>query len=234
MGAMELRRDLAEMSAQELRYLAATLLVQVTERDELLKSKQLKIDQLTHEMATLKRWRFARHSEQLESGQKSLLEEAIDEDLTAIGLEIESLNPSNVAREIAKQKPRRTPLPTQLPRVLIRHEPERTVCGCGAALERIGEDVSEKLDYTPGVFHVECHVRGKWVCRGCETIIQAPVPPQVIDKGIPTAGLLAQVLVAKYADHQPLYRQEGIFERAGLAIPTLDPRAVGRRLPGAA
>ena len=86
-------------------------------------------------------------------------------------------------------------------------------------LERIGEDVSEKLDYTPGVFEVERHIRGKWVCRRCEPLIQAPVPPHIIDKGIPTAGLLAQVLIAKYLDHVPLYRQESIFERAGLALP---------------
>lgn len=73
--------------------------------------------------------------------------------------------------------------------------------------------------YAPGVFTVEHHVRGKWACAKCETITQAPVDAQVIDKGIPTAGLLAQVLVAKYADHLPLYRQEGIYARAGLAIP---------------
>ena len=79
--------------------------------------------------------------------------------------------------------------------------------------------MSEKLDYTPGVFEVERHIRGKWVCRRCERLIQAPVPPHVIDKGIPTAGLLAQVLIAKYLDHAPLYRQEGIFGRAGLALP---------------
>jgi transposase len=86
-------------------------------------------------------------------------------------------------------------------------------------LKRIGEDVSEKLDYKPGVFTVERHVRGKWVCDDCETLIQAPVPAQVIDKGIPTAGLLAHVMIAKFADHLPLYRQESIFGRAGLAIP---------------
>ncbi|MCR8718021.1 IS66 family transposase, partial [Pseudomonas syringae] len=66
---------------------------------------------------------------------------------------------------------------------------------------------------------VERHVRGKWVCDDCETLIQAPVPAQVIDKGIPTAGLLAHVMIAKFADHLPLYRQESIFGRAGLAIP---------------
>jgi transposase len=82
----------------------------------------------------------------------------------------------------------------------IRHEPEDTQCSCGCTLERIGEDVSEKLDYTPGVFHVERHTRGKWVCRGCERLIQAPVAPHIIDKGIPTTGLLAQVLIAKYLE----------------------------------
>jgi transposase len=86
-------------------------------------------------------------------------------------------------------------------------------------MKRIGEDVAEKLDYVPGVFSVERHIRGKWACAQCETIVQAPVAAHVIDKGIPTTGLLAQVLVAKYADHLPLYRQEAIFGRAGLAIP---------------
>jgi transposase len=85
-------------------------------------------------------------------------------------------------------------------------------------LRRIGEDIAEMLDYQPGVFSVERHVRGKWVCAKCETLIQAPVEAHIIDKGIPTTGLLAQVLVAKFADHLPLYRQETIFGRAGLAI----------------
>jgi transposase len=85
-------------------------------------------------------------------------------------------------------------------------------------MQRIGQDVAEKLDYQPGVFTVERHVRGKWACRCCQKLVQAPVPAHVIDKGIPTAGLLAQVLVAKFLDHLPLYRQERIFERAGHLI----------------
>ena len=228
---MDLPRDVGHMSAEELRSLASALIAQLATQEQQLtakdhelasrlaelKTKQLKIDQLTHEMAILKRWRFGRRSEQLDPAQRSLLEEAIDEDLEALGLEVEALladkNPAT-----PKDKPRRAALPAHLPRREIRHEPEHTVCGCGNSLERIGEDVSEKLDYTPGVFEVERHVRGKWVCRSCETLIQAPVPAHVIDKGIPTTGLLAQVLVAKYADHQPLYRQEGIFARAGVAV----------------
>lgn len=119
----------------------------------------------------------------------------------------------------AKQAPKRTPLTTELPRVEIRHDTESEHCACGCQLRQIGEEISEKLDYTPGVFTVERHIRGKWVCDGCETLTQAPMPTQIIDKGIATAGLLAQVLIAKYADHLPLYRQAQIFTRAGVAIP---------------
>jgi transposase len=89
----------------------------------------------------------------------------------------------------------------------------------GLPWQRIGEDVAEKLDHRPGVFTVERHVRGKWVCACCEKLVQVPVPAHIIDKGLPTTGLLAQVLVAKCLDHRvPLYRQEAIFERAGPAI----------------
>ena len=149
--------------------------------------------------------------------QRSLLDESIDADIEAISLELEILNNKPVSPP--KQQPRRVALPAAFLRRDIHHEPEITHCSCGCGLERIGEDVSEKLDYTPGVFEVERHIRGKWVCRRCERLIQAPVPPHVIDKGVPTAGLLAQVLVAKYLDHLPLYRQEAIFGRAGLALP---------------
>jgi transposase len=75
-----------------------------------------------------------------------------------------------------------------------------------------------RIKSSPGVFTVERHVRGKWACAKCQTLIQAPVPAQIIDKGMPTAGLLAQLLVAKYADHMPLYRRESIFARAGMPL----------------
>jgi transposase len=194
-----------------------------TDREMLVKDRKLvwseaRIDQLTHEIAVLKRWKFSARSEQLDATQKSLLDESIEADIAAIELELEQLRPTAAADD-APQQPRRAPLPAHLPRTEHRHEPASTTCACGCALKRIGEDVSEKLDYTPGVFTVERHIRGKWACAKCESLVQAPVPAQVIDKGIPTAGLPAQVLVAKYADHLPLYRQESIFARAGMALP---------------
>jgi transposase len=174
-------------------------------------------EKLTHEMAVLKRLKFAAKSEAFNAVQKSLLEETLDTDLADLAARLEQARPT--PRVEAKQAPKRQPLPAELPRREIRHEPASTTCRCGCALERIGEDVAEKLDYAPGLFTVERHVRGKWVCAKCETLVQASVAPQVIDKGIPTAGLLAQVLVAKFQDHLPLYRQEQIFGRAGLPIP---------------
>jgi transposase len=198
------------LSEPQLRELTARLIAEV-------RHKQATIEKLTHEMAVLRRLKFAARSEAFTGEQKSLLEEAIDADLEALGLELEREQPTP-PRASPKEQPKRQPLPAHLPRREIRHEPDSTVCGCGCELKRIGEDVAEKLDYTPGEFTVERHVRGKWVCSQCETLVQAPVPAHVIDKGLPTTGLLAQVLVAKYADHLPLYRQEAIFERAGLAL----------------
>ena len=210
--------QLANMDAAALRSLAASLIDRVARLDSEGRLKQFKIDQLTHEMAVLKRWKFAARSEQLADEQKTLFDETLDADLEAIELERTALK-GQTEKAPSKDKPKRAALPAHLPRREIHHEPESTTCGCGCELRRIGEDVNEKLDYTPGTFTVERHVRGKWVCAKCETLIQASVPACVIDKGIPTAGLLAQVLVSKYADHAPLYRQEQMFGRSGLAIP---------------
>ena len=214
---MNLPANLDALSPDELRTLAAQLMAEVGEKNRELHYRQTRIDQLTHEIAALKRLQYGKRSEQFTTEQMSLLDEAIDGDLAALGIELEQLQPTPADKQ--RQKPRRAPLPPHFPHTDIHHEPDDITCACGCQRVRVGEDISEKLDYTPGVFTVERHIRGKWACKTCETLVQAPVPPHVIDKGIPTAGLLAQVLVAKYGDHLPLYRQERIFERAGLAIP---------------
>ena len=209
--------SLAQLSEAQLRETLATLVQAMQRRDTELAFKQTVIDKLTHENALLKRLKFAAQSERYSAEQRSLLDETLDADLQAVSEEI-AQNASPAATLPDKQHPKRQPLPASLPRREIRHEPESTTCGCGCQMKRIGEDVAEKLDYEPGVFTVERHVRGKWACVRCETLVQAPVDAHVIDKGIPTTGLLAQVLIAKFADHLPLYRQEAIFARAGLGI----------------
>ena len=196
---------------------------QIQRRDHEIAFKQALIDKLTHEMAVLKRLKFAATSERFASTfspeQRSLLEETLDTDIGELGGELARRRQNADKKgDDEKKQPKRAPLPPHLPRRDVTHEPTDTTCGCGESMQRIGEDVAEKLDYQPGVFSVERHVRGKWVCKCCERIVQAPVPAHVIDKGIPTAGLLAHLLVAKFMDHLPLYRQEAVFARAGHLI----------------
>jgi transposase len=230
-------QQLQHMDAQQLRALAEGLLVKVMDQDQQLAAhqqslvskdqeihfKQTKIDLLTHEIARYKRLQFAAKSEKLHADQRSLLDETLDADLAALEAELHALSPAPAEQtdtaDTPEAKPRRTALPAHLPRVEIQHEPESTACGCGCQMKRIGEDVSEKLDYTPGTFTVERHVRGKWACMACQKLVQAPVPAQIIDKGIPTSNLLANVLVAKYGDHLPLYRLEEIYAREGVPLP---------------
>jgi len=151
-----------------------------------------------------KRHKCAKRSEQLSPDLGSLLDDLLDTNIAAIEAELNAVI-SQPAPAEPRQKPQRAPLPPQFPRTVVRHESENTPSApAGCQLQRIGENVSEKLDYTPGVFTVERHVRGKWACHLCETLIQVPVSAQVIDKAIPTAGLLAQVMVAKFAGHLPL------------------------------
>ena len=200
--------DLQSMDEAQMRQMLQHLMSE-------LKHKQTLLDKLSYEMAILKRLKFAAKTEALNADQRSLLEDALEEDLQAVDEEIEQLR--SAEERSPRQQPKRLPLPAQLLRQEFTHEPEVTEC-CGQAMRRMGEDVAEKLDYTPGVFTVHRHVRGKWVCACCQTLKQQPVEAHIIDKGLATTGLLAQVLVAKYADHLPLYRQESIYARAGVPL----------------
>ena len=211
--------ELSALEAAGLGVLGAKLLRRIEHDRQEIDWRDAKLEKLSFEMAQLKRMKFGKKSEQLDAEQKALFDEAVDADIAATEDRLKELLAKTKPPHEPGERPKREALPPNLPRVERHHEPENTTCACGCALKRIGEDVSEKLDYTPGAFTVERHIRGKWTCAQCRTLTQAPVPAEIIDKGIPTSGLLAQVLVAKYADHLPLYRQEAIFARAGVALP---------------
>jgi transposase len=183
-----------------------------------IKYQEVVISKITLELALHKRFRFSKRAESLNAEQRHLFDETLDGDIAQIEQEeLDKLSEED-KQVIRRSQPKRKPLPPELPRTEIRHEPDSTVCKCGCQLKRMGEDVAEKLDYQPGTFSVERHIRGKWVCDECETLIQAPVPAHVIDKGMATTNLLAQVLVSKFADHLPLYRQEQMFARTGYQL----------------
>ena len=187
-----------------------------------LKFKQTRIDALNFEIARLKRWRFGSSSESLDASTQVVLFDAILvdtvlEDAAALA-EKQKNQKSLQAPDKAPRKAVRSALPANLPRIEHRYEIERPNCSCGAPLKRIGEDVSEQLDCVPAQFFVHRHIRGKYACACCQSIVGAPIPAQIIDKGIAAPGLMAQVVVAKHDDHLPLYRQSEIYARSGVHI----------------
>jgi transposase len=183
-----------------------------------VKSKGLLIEQLKAQIAKLRRMQFGKSSEK------------IDHEIAQLELQLDELHedeghaaatsPTAVQALIrrAPEKPYRKPLPDHLPREEEVHEPACTCPSCGGAMRKLGEDVTEILEYVPASFKVIRHVRPKLSCRICETIAQSPMPSLPIERGRPGPGLLAHVLIAKYADHLPLYRQSGIYARGGVEL----------------
>ena len=179
-----------------------------------VKAKSLKIAQLEARIAKLKRLQFGQSSEKLAR------------EIEQLELELDELHEDEGVRAVERpaavqaliEKPARRPLPPHLPRQEEVHEPSCACPNCGGQMRRLGEDVTEVLEYVPASFKVIRHVRPKLSCRVCETIVQAPMPSLPIERGRPGPGLLAHVLVAKYADHLPLYRQSGIYAREGVEL----------------
>ena len=180
-----------------------------------VKFLDVKVAALSLEVARLKRWRFGKSSESMDARQGELFDKAT-EVLLIEDAKAEDRAQSQQPRQGDKpRQPKRVALPSQLERIEHRYEIEPAVCPQGHALQRIGEEVSEQLDCVPAQFFVHRHIRGKYKCACCQTLSTAALPAQIIDKGIPAPGLLAQVIIAKHDDHLPLYRQQEIYRRSG-------------------
>ncbi len=175
-----------------------------------LKSRDLLIEKLKHQLAGLQRHRFGATSETLDPLQLRLE----DAETGAAG---ETPAPRS-AQASTKTAPNRRPLPDHLPRAETMLSPGVTCSTCGGALRRLGDDVTEELEYVPGRLVVNRVVRPRMACACCERITQAALPPRPIERGRPGPGLLAHVLVSKHADHWPLYRRSRIFEREGIDL----------------
>jgi transposase len=184
--------------------------------------KALEIEKLRFQIAKLRRMQFGRSSEritrqieQLELQLEELETGAAEDEARAEASEPEAPAP-------ARKKPKRKPLPDHLPRQEVLHQPEgesACVCpACGSGMGKLGEDVTEVLDYVPGHFQVIRHVRPKYACQACDAITQAPAPAMPTPRGRATPATLAHLLVAKYCDHLPLYRQCEIYAREGLDL----------------
>lgn len=193
------------------RTLIATAQAGLLERD-------LLIEKLRMQLARLKRMQFGRSSEQLDL-QITQLELSLEElEASAAQIADVALSAPIVASPAQRQRPARRPLPEHLPRETLVHTTACRCPACGGALRPLGEDVAEILEYVPARFQVIRHVRPKFSCTDCQTIVQAPAPSRPIARGMAGPALLAHVLVSKYADHLPLYRQSEIYAREGLEL----------------
>jgi transposase len=180
-----------------------------------LNTRAAEIEHLKLQIAKLRRMQFGRKSEKLDHQIEQL--ELQLEDLQADDAEAAREMPP--ADRAPRSKPARKPLPEHLPRDEQVHLPPADACpACGGGLRQLGEDAAEQLEYVPASFRVIRHVRPKLACACCDTIVQAPAPSRPIERGLAGPGLLAHVLVAKFADHLPLYRQSVIYARDGVEL----------------
>jgi len=234
-------QDLQGLSQSAVAEIAAALLAQlavqqaaiaakdehIARRDREIKFKDAKIERITFELARLKAWRFGAKTEAMNAQQRQMFEDTLAEDEADLQAQLDALQgqgepADDKPQTDSKRKPRRQALPEHLRRVDHHHEPQDTTCptpDCGQAMVRIGEDISERLDVVPAEFFVHRHIRGKWACKCCQRLVQEPVAPQIIDKGVPAAGLVAHTLVAHFVDHLPYYRMEQINARSGVHTP---------------
>jgi len=183
---------------------------------------QAEIAKLRFQLARYRRAEFGRSSEKLarEADQLELAIEALEADQAERLAAASPVVVAAIEAATEAQKPARRPLPEHLPREEVRHGAPDACPSCGGVLRRIGEDVTETLDYVPGRFKVVRHVREKLSCRACDTVVAAPAPDHAIARGRAGAGLLAHIAVSKYDDHLPLYRQAEIFAREGVNLET--------------
>ncbi len=188
------------------------------QREAKISSRDEEIERLSRIIRDLQRMSFGARSEKMDPDQLALALEDVEQELAAA--EVRSATPEQKAARAARRRANRGSLPAHLPRVeqVIDIEDKTCPC-CSGALHRIGEDVAERLDVIPATFRALVVRRPKYGCRACEeVVVQAPAPARLIEGGLPTEATVAHVIVAKYADHSPLYRQAQAYARRGVVL----------------
>ena len=212
--------DLNQLDSDALRTLIIAQHEQIVSQREQLASCNAEIEQLRLLIAKLRRMQFGRKSEKVERQIEQLRLRLDELEAKRAENEVSSVASDTCAPAVhPARKPARRPLPEHLPRETQTIHPKQTACPeCGGELKHLGDDVSEMLEYVPEHFKVIRRVRPKLACGRCDKIVQAEAPSRPIARGMAGPGLLAHVLVSKYCDHLPLYRQEEIYEREGVEL----------------
>ena len=208
---------------EDIEALRAMVIALMTERDAVTAERDTLLERnerLQHLLLRLRRMQFGTKSERLPEEQLQLGLEAIEQAIAKNEAETEKHEPALRKDRVAKRRGRNAALPADLPRIEVTLEPDDKACPCcRVTMIVIGEDSSERLDKIPAQYRVIVTKRPKLACRACPgTVVQEPAPPRLIEGGIPTEALVAQVVVARFADHQPLYRQAQMMAREGVII----------------
>jgi transposase len=205
----EIRRLEAELDAHRQR---------MFEQAEELDSRRERIEHLKLMVEKFRHMIFGKKSEKLVLKLEQM-EFELEEDETTQA-EAEAIAERVAPTKEAKPRSERKPLPEHLKREEVTHKPDSDCCpDCGGGLRHFGDDISEQLEYVPESFKVIRHVRPKFACTGCDRVVEAPAPSRPIERGLAAPSLLAHVIVSKYADHLPLFRQSEIYARQGVEIP---------------
>ena len=235
-------QDISALNPSEWASFAEQLLAQINEQSrhiaaqarridsdaQAIKWRDAKIESITFQLARLKAWKFGAKTERMSAEQRSIFEEALAADEASLEAQLAALQAAAPAVDASapdkkpRHQPKREALPAHLARVDSRVEPENTNCPspeCGKPMVRVGEDISERLDVVPAQFFVQRQIRGKWVCRCCQLMVQESAAPQVFDNALPTPALQAHTVISRFVDHLPYYRQEQINARSGVHTP---------------
>ncbi|MGC1302983.1 MAG: IS66 family transposase [Caulobacteraceae bacterium] len=200
--------------------LADTLPNDVETLKVMLLAERARGERLAQIIKELQRHRFGRRAETLPIDQLELGLEDVQQAEAAVAAETEQADPAARSERAKKRRTNRGALPAHLPRIEVVVDLESKLCPCcSGELHQIGEDVAERLDIIPAQLQVLVTRRPKYACRACEEgVVQAPAPARLIEGGLPTEATVAHVIVAKYADHLPLYRQAQIYGRQGVQL----------------
>jgi transposase len=215
-----LRSRMAQPLPGDVETLQALLLKERAEHAVAKDHDHAEIDRLRQIIKEMQRHRFGRRAETLDPDQLALGLEEVEQEIAAGEAGAEAVAPADKTARAARRRTNRGSLPAHLPRIETLVDIEDKTCpGCRGALHRIGEDVAERLDIVPAQLRVLVVRRPKYACRACEEgVVQAPAPARLIEGGLPTEAAVAHVVVAKYADHLPLYRQAQIYARQGIEL----------------
>ncbi|MFI3014225.1 IS66 family transposase [Klebsiella aerogenes] len=224
-GGIITRMDISVLSTttdiEQLRALALAMVQKVVSEQAETEKLQQRILLLEEMLKLAHQQRFGKKGETLAGMQRSLFEEDVDADIAAVEAQLDTLLP--VEEKIAPEHPARKPLPSHLPRKIKTIEPASTEdCPdpqCAGKLRHIRDEVSEKLEYIPARVVVNQYVRPQYGCTCCQRVVSGDMPAHIIPKGVAEPSLIAQVVISKYCDHMPLYRQQPVLARSDIHLP---------------